>query len=85
MPDAGREAMAKGKVYRIGEVMRFSGVSRQTLHNYTVFGLIREEERTPSGYRLYAEEVFERLRRIARLKGHHTLREIKEILKREFD
>ena len=75
--------MAKQRLYRIGEVMRFSGLSRQTVHNYTAFGLIREEERTPSGYRLYGEDVFERLRRISRLKGEHTLREIKEIVKRE--
>ena len=76
--------MGKGRRFRIGEVMRFSGVSRQTLHNYTVYGLIREEERTPAGYRLYGEEVFERLRRIGELKSKHPLREVKEILKREF-
>ena len=71
------------RLYRIGEVIRYSGVSRQTLHNYTVFGLIREEERTPAGYRLYGEEVFERLQRIAKLKPKHTLREIHEILGRK--
>lgn len=72
--------MGKRRLYRIGEVMRFSGVSRQTLHNYTAFGLIREEERTPSGYRLYGEWVFERLRRIAELKARFTLRQIKAML-----
>lgn len=75
--------MARRRLYRIGEVVQFSGVSRQMLHNYTVFGLITEEERTPAGYRLYGEGVFERLRRIAELKGEHRLREIREILKRE--
>ena len=75
--------MAKHRVFRIGEVMAFSGLSRQTLHNYTVFGLIREEERTASDYRLYGEEVFERLKRIAELKRRHTLREIKQILTEE--
>ncbi len=75
--------MAKRRLYRIGDVMRFSGVSRQTLHNYTAFGLIREEERTPAGYRLYGEEVFGRLRRISDLKGAYTLREIKDMLKLE--
>ena len=74
--------MAGRRLYRIGDVMRFSGVSRQTLHNYTVFGLIREEERTPAGYRLYGEEVFERLKRIGELKPTHRLREIQEMLKR---
>jgi len=64
--------------------MRFSGLSRQTLHNYTVFGLIREEERTRAGYRLYGPDVFERLRRISELKPAHHLRDIKQILKEEF-
>jgi DNA-binding transcriptional MerR regulator len=77
--------MAIHGLYRIGEVMQFSGVSRQTLHNYTVLGLIVEQERTPAGYRLYGEEVFERLRRIAELKATHKLREIKTILRREFE
>jgi DNA-binding transcriptional MerR regulator len=77
--------MGRRRLFRIGEVMRFSGLSRQTLHNYTVFGLIREEERTPAGYRLYGEEVFARLRRIGQLQPRKSLREIKEILKSEFD
>ena len=72
--------MAKRKLYRVGDVIRFSGVSRQTIHNYTAFGLIREEERTASGYRLYGEDVFARLRRIGELKTSHKLREIKKIL-----
>ena len=76
--------MAKSRLYRIGDVMRFSGVSRQTLHNYTTYGLICEEERTPAGYRLYGEEVFRRLRRIAELKGKHTLRAMRDILDAEF-
>ena len=75
--------MAKRRLYRIGEVARFSGLSRQMLHNYTIFGLITEEERTPAGYRLYGEDVFERLRRIAELKADHTLRQIRAILSGE--
>ncbi len=76
--------MTEGKLYRIGDVMRYSGISRQTLHNYTVFGLIREEERTSAGYRLYGADVFDRLRRIGELKPEHTLRQIKRILRKEF-
>ncbi len=76
--------MAKTRLLRIGDVMRFSGVSRQTLHNYTTYGLIREQERTPSGYRLYGDEVFDRLKRIGELKNNHTLREIRDILETEF-
>lgn len=29
------------KLYRIGEVVDYSGVSRQTIHNYTTMGLLR--------------------------------------------
>ncbi|RME73223.1 MAG: MerR family DNA-binding transcriptional regulator [Planctomycetota bacterium] len=71
------------KLYKIGEVMQYSGLSRQTIHNYTTMELITEAERTPSGHRLYGEEVFERLRRITELKKTHTLGEIRELLLRE--
>ncbi len=71
------------KLFRIGEVMKHTGLSRQTLHNYTVLGLISEEERTDSGHRLYPEGVFERIRKIEMLKRHRTLREVKEILEKE--
>ena len=74
--------MPPKKLYKIGEVMQHSGLSRQTLHNYTMMGLIREAERTESGHRLYPEEVFECLQRIERLKRHRTLREVKETLER---
>ncbi len=68
------------KLFKIGEVMRYSGLSRQTIHNYTMMGLITEEERTESGHRLYGEEVFERLRKIESLKATKTLKEIRELL-----
>ena len=72
---------APRKLYRIGEIMRSTGLSRQTLHNYTVFGLITEEERTESGHRLYGEDVFSRLSRIEELKSQRkTLREIRLML-----
>ena len=72
---------APRKLFRIGEIMRCTGLSRQTLHNYTVFGLITEEERTDSGHRLYGETVFARLSRIEDLKRQDkTLREIRLIL-----
>ena len=72
------------KLYRIGEIMRYTGLSRQTVHNYTVIGLITEAERTDGHQRLYDEETFERLARIAALKEQgKTLREIREILEAE--
>ena len=72
--------MTPKKLFKIGEVMRYTGLSRQTIHNYTMMGLIREAERTQSGHRLYPEDVFERLEKIAMLKRHRTLREVKELM-----
>jgi len=42
--------MGPKKLFKIGEVMRYTGLSRQTLHNYTMMGLIQEAERTDSGH-----------------------------------
>ena len=68
------------KLYRIGEIIRYYPVSRQTIHNYTIMGLIRETQWTNGGHRLYDESVFERLAEIEELKKTKTLWEIKELL-----
>lgn len=74
---------ARVKLYKIGEVMEFSGLSRQTIHNYTMLGLITEEARTRSGHRLYGEEVFDRLERVQELKETMSLKEVRELLEKE--
>ena len=71
------------KLFKIGEVMAYSGLSRQTISYYTVLGLIRPAERTPSGHRLYDEAVFGVLERIKTLKREHTLEEIRSIFDQE--
>ncbi len=71
------------KRYKVGEIMEHTSISRQTIHNYTMLGLIKPIERTDSGHRLYDESVFERLRKIELLKLHHTLSEIKDFLEQE--
>ena len=73
------------KLYRVSEIiqqLRDHGynISRQTLHNYTMLGLIEVAKRTPAGHRLYAETVFNRLTKVERLKRHHTLDEVKRLL-----
>jgi len=69
------------KLYKIGEVMQYTGLSRQTIHNYTLAGLIQEAKRTPSGHRLYDERVFDRLEQIKILQTkNYTLFQIKKIL-----
>jgi DNA-binding transcriptional MerR regulator len=66
------------KLYRISEIVEYSGVSRQTIHNYTTMGLITEARRTPGGHRLYEEGVFARLDAIESLKRQRkSLREIR--------
>jgi DNA-binding transcriptional MerR regulator len=57
------------KLYRIGEVVAYSGLSRQTVHNYTTMGLLREARWTEGGHRLYDESVFERLDAVAEMKS----------------
>jgi len=76
--------MEREKLYKIGEVMHYSGFSRQTLHNYTLAGLITEARRTKSGHRLYDESVFDYLDKIKALQSqNHTLLEIKKVFEEE--
>lgn len=74
---------APAKRYRIGELVRHSPFSRQTIHNYTVMGLIREAEWTEGGHRLYDESVFERLSRIVELRKTKSLAQIRQLLRAE--
>jgi len=65
------------KLWKIGEIASHTKLSRQTIHNYTILGLITEEDRTGSGHRLYGEAVFKHLAEIERLKAEgRTLAEI---------
>jgi len=71
------------KLYRIGELVRHTPFSRQTIHNYTIMGLIHESQWTEGGHRLYDESVFERLSKIIELKKTKTLSEVRELLNEE--
>jgi DNA-binding transcriptional MerR regulator len=71
------------KLYRIGELVRHTPFSRQTIHNYTIMGLINESEWTEGGHRLYDETVFSRLSKIVYLKRTKTLSQIRRILQQE--
>lgn len=79
--EAQKQRLIPKKLYKIGEIMQHTGLSRQTLHNYTMLGLLTEEERTPSGHRLYGEEVFERIARIVALREQKSLKEIIQLLR----
>ena len=76
--------MKREKLFKIGEVMEYSGLSRQTIHNYTMANLISEARRTPSGHRLYDESVFDRIEKIKVLQTkNYTLLQIKHLLEQE--
>ena len=68
------------KLYRIGEVVRYTPFTRQTIHNYTTMGLIQESSWTEGGHRLYDETVFEQLSTILNLRKTKSLSEIRKIL-----
>jgi DNA-binding transcriptional MerR regulator len=78
-----RTAYIPTKLYRIGDLVRHTPFSRQTIHNYTVMGLITEAEWTEGGHRLYDESVFEVLLKINQLKKTKTLYEISQIFLKE--
>ena len=76
----GEQAVPPPKLYRIGEVVEYSGYSRQTIHNYTAMGLLQESRWTEKGHRLYDAEVFRQLALITYLKDRYSLAQIKQIL-----
>ncbi len=69
------------KLYRIGDVVRHTPFTRQTIHNYTTMGLIQETDWTQGGHRLYDETVFERLATIMELRKTMTLVQIRKMLR----
>jgi len=79
MLEAVMEYEVPPKRYRVGEIVQYTGLSRQTIHNYTAMGLIDEVDRTPGGHRLYDEQVFGRLKKIAALKVSKSMDEIQRL------
>ena len=68
------------KRYRVGEIAQHAGLTRQTLHNYTRWGLIEAVAWTDGGHRLYDESVFARLAQIIAMKPSHTIDQIRRLL-----
>ncbi len=71
------------KLYRIGELVSSTPFSRQTIHNYTIMGLIQEAKWTQGGHRLYDESVFGKLSQIMQLRKTKTLAEIRGMFSEE--
>lgn len=57
-----------GKGYQVGEVSGLTGVSVRALHHYDRIGLLRPQQRTAAGYRLYGEQDLLRLQQILTLR-----------------
>lgn len=48
----------------ISQVAELTGISTRTLQYYDEIGLLKPSELTPSGYRLYSDEVLQKLQQI---------------------
>ena len=69
------------RMLKIGDVSRRSGVGVEALRFYEKSGLLERPSRTSSGYRVYGEEVLERLAFIKRAQAlGFSLDEIRQIV-----
>jgi len=69
---------------KIGELARRSGLTRQMISSYCMYGLIKEATRTPKGHRLFDEKALRLLSLIrGLLKSGYTLRDIRETFIRD--
>jgi len=74
------------KQLKIGQVAKQSGISVETVRYYEQRGLIPEPDRLPSGYRVYPENILQRLHFIQRCKDlGFSLQEIGELLSLQTD
>ena len=66
---------------RVKEVAELAGISVRTLHHYDEIGLLKPDETTESGYRIYTEDNLDTLQQILFFKElGFPLKEIKEIM-----
>ena len=74
-----RRKSLKDRLYTAGELARKAGMTRQTVHHYTVLGLIAPVERTGGGFRLYDDSALRRIRLVrGLLSTGYTLRDLSE-------
>ncbi len=71
-----------GRLFTIGELAEAAGVPTSTVRYYEREGILKPRRRSPSNYRLYAEEDVHRLRfiRAAQSTGF-SLRDVTELLR----
>lgn len=79
--DTGKE---KGPLLRVGEIAKLANRRNSTIRHWTKEGLLEIAEITDAGYKLYAQEMVERIRLINELKSRRlTLREIRKKILRD--
>lgn len=73
-----KRGVSIGKLLKIGELSRESGLSKRTIDYYTNLGLLNVSHISENGYRKYDEESLEKIKMIEFYKTKHfTLDEIK--------
>lgn len=70
---ASRADLSAAGGYRMRDLVRASGVSRETIHFYLGAGVLPPARKTGRNSALYGEEHLERLRRIGELRDRHFL------------
>ena len=72
------------ELLKAGEVARQTGLTRQTLHQYVVMGLLQPVDATKGGQRLFDETAVERVNLIRKLcAGGYTLQAVRDIFLKE--
>lgn len=77
-------AEPKKKLLKAGELARRTGLTRQSLHQYVLLGLLQPVEMTQGGQRLFTPEAEERVTLIRNLLANgYTLRDVRDIFFKE--
>jgi DNA-binding transcriptional MerR regulator len=72
------------KLYKTGEVLKGTGISREVFYRYLTMGLIRPAKLSAGGHNLFAETVFKHVVLIQGLNASgFALRDIKDIYFRD--
>lgn len=73
-------AQPSRKLWKAGELARRTGLTRQSLHQYVLLGLLTPVDTTKGGQRLFDEEAVERVALIRNLCANgYTLAEARDI------
>lgn len=67
------------RLYKTGEVLARTGISRQMLYRYLQLDLVTPACTTETGRNLFSESVFKQIVMIQQLNQRYTLRDIREI------